>query len=394
MNGIRDQAAIVGIGQTEFSKNSGRSELRLACEAIKAACDDAGLGLHEIDGMMRYNMDTNTEVALVSALGLPNLRFFGEIGYGGSGHCAVVGHAAMAIALGLADVVVCFRALNERSGRRLGLARDPSVLASEEPDPPGWDVAGINQFTDPFGMLTATQRFGMLVRRHMIEYGTTSEHFGHVAVTTRAHALRNPNAMMAGRPMTLADHQASRLICEPLRLFDCCLESDGAAALIVTAAERAKSLRQKPVYIMSASQGSGPDPNGIVFRPDLATSEATHTATDVYRGAELDPADIDVAEFYDHFSPFVIFALEAYGFCKPGEGGPFVADGHTRWPDGDIPVNTHGGNLSEAYIHGLTHVLEAVRQLRGTSTAQVDDAEIALVGSAVAQLSSALILRR
>jgi acetyl-CoA acetyltransferase len=394
VSGIRDKAAIVGIGQTEFSKDSGRSELQLACEAITAACNDAGLNVHEIDGIVRYNYDTNNETMLVSALGLENLRYFGEIGWGGSAHCSVVGHAAMAVALGMADVVVCFRALNERSGRRLGLARDHSVTASSKQDELGWGLTGFQQFTDAFGMMAPNHRFGMLARRHMIEYGTTSEHFGHVAVAIREHANRNPNAMMYERSMTLDDHQASRMIADPLRLFDCCLESDGSAALIVTSAERARDLRQTPVYIMGASQGTGPDPNGIVFRPNLATTEATYTARDVYRSAGVQPADIDVAGFYDHFTPFVIFALEAYGFCGPGEGGPFVAEGRIRWPDGDIPVNTHGGNLSEAYIHGLTHVLEAVRQLRGTSTAQVVDAEIALVGSAVAQLSSALILRR
>jgi acetyl-CoA acetyltransferase len=391
---LREKAAIVGIGQTEFSKASGRSELQLACEAIKAACDDAGLSVHEIDGMVRYNMDTNNEVMLVSSLGLANLRFFGEIGWGGSAHCAVVGHAAMAVALGLADVVVCFRALNERSGRRLGLARDHSVLALERQDELGWGLHGINQFTDAFGMLAPNHRFGMLARRHMIEYGTTEEQFGHVAVSIREHANRNPNAMMYGRSMTLEDHRASKMICDPLRLFDCCLESDGAAALIVTSAERARHLSQDPVYILGFAQGTGRDPNGIVFRPELATSEAEHTAREVYRNSGIEPSEVDVAEFYDHFTPFVIFALEAYGFCPPGDGGPFVAEGRIRWPDGDLPVNTHGGNLSEAYIHGLTHVVEAVRQLRGTSTAQVQNAEIALVGSAVAQLSSALILKK
>jgi acetyl-CoA acetyltransferase len=390
---IRDKAAIVGIGQTEFSKNSGRSELQLACEAIKAACEDAGLSVRDIDGMVRYDMDTNNEIMLVSSLGIENLRFFESIAWGGSAHGSVIGHAAMAVAVGAADVVVCFRALNERSGRRLGLARDHSVTALERQDEV-WGLTGFQQFTDTFGMMAPNHRFGMFARRHMIEYGTTCEHFGHVAVTMREHANRNPNAMMYGRPMTLEDHGASRMVCDPLRLFDCCLESDGAVAVILTSAERAKSLRQRPVYVMGSAQASGPDPNGIVFRPDLATTEATYTARDVYRAAGVGPQDIDVAGFYDHFSPFVLFALEAYGFCKPGESGPFVAEGRIKWPDGDLPVNTHGGNLSEAYIHGLTHVLEAVRQLRGTSTSQVEGAEVALVGSAVAQLSSAVILRR
>lgn len=379
---LRDQAAIVGIGETEFSANSGRSELTLACEAIKGAAADAGIPVHDIDGMVRSNSDSNTEVALISALGLPNLSYFGEIGYGGSGAAALVGHAAAAITLGLARVVVCFRAMNERSGRRFGLSAAPSK------------VGGTLAFEAPYGMLVAAHRFGMFARRHMLEYGTTSRQFGMVAVTQREHALRNPRAMMYGRPLSIEDHQNSRLICDPLHLYDCCLESDGAVAFIVTSAHRAKDLRQRPVLIMGAAQASGPEADAIVYRPSLSLSEAEYAAKGVYAMAGLSPADIDVAEFYDHFSPFVLFALEAFGFCERGEAGALVESGYTAWPDGRLPVNTHGGNLSEAYIHGVTHVLEGVRQLRGTSTCQVPDAEVALVGSAVAQLSSAVILRR
>jgi acetyl-CoA acetyltransferase len=325
-------------------------------------------------------------------LGLKNLRYFGEVGYGGSAHGAVVGHAAMAIALRVADVVVCFRALNERSGRRFGLAKTGLRAGSTSQSATGPN--NLEAFTDPFGMMSPAQRFSMLVRRHMLEHGSTSEHFGHVAVAMRAHAQRNPNAMMYGRPLTLEEHQESRFIADPLRLYDCCIESDGAVAVVVTSAERARDLRQRPVYIMGFAQGTGPDPHGVVFRPDLGRTEAEFTARDVYSMAGVTPSDVDVAQFYDHFSPFVIMALEAYGFCRPGEGGPFVAAGGISWPNGRLPVNTHGGHLSEAYMHGMGHTAEAVRQLRGTSTAQVEGAEIALVASAVAQLSSAVMLRR
>jgi acetyl-CoA acetyltransferase/uncharacterized OB-fold protein len=380
--GMRDKCAIVGIGQTDFSKDSGRSEKALACEAILKALDNAGLSPDDVDGVVKYTDDSTSELALVSALGIPNLKYFGESGYGGSSHCAVVGHAAAAVATGTANVVVCFRGLNERSGRRFGLAR------------PQTSIGGAKAFTDPFGMLSPAHRFAMFARRHMVEYGTTSEQFGMVAVNQRANAQHNPNAMMFGRTMTLEDHQRSRMITDPMRLFDCCLESDGAVAVIVTSTARARDLAQPVVTISGYAQGTGPAADGIVFRPDLSVSEAELTAADVYRAAGVAPGDVDVAEFYDHFSPFVIFALEAYGFCAKGEGGPFIESGYTRWPDGKIPVNTHGGNLSEAYIHGLTHVAEAVRQLRGTAYCQVPGAEIALVGSAVAQVSSALILRR
>jgi acetyl-CoA acetyltransferase len=390
-HGLTDKAAIVGIGQTEFSKGSERTEARLAAEAIKAALADAGLSPKDVDGVVKFTMDTTPETELVSMLGTPNLRYFGEVGYGGSAHGAVIGHAAMAVALGISEVVVCYRALNERSGRRYGQAKT-ELRAGRTQAATGPSM--LEQFTDPFGMLTPAQRFGMFVRRHMIECGSTSEQFGHVAVAQRANAQRNPNAIMYGKPLTLEEHQASRFIADPLRLYDCCLESDGAVAVVVTSAERAGDLRQRPVYIMGFGQGTGPDPHGVVFRPDLSHTEAEYTARDAYAMAGLGPDAVDVAGFYDHFSPFVVMALEAYGFCKRGEGGPFVESGGIAWPGGRLPVNTHGGHLSEAYTHGMGHVTEAVRQLRGTSTAQVEGAEVALVGSAVAQLSSAVILRR
>lgn len=382
MSNLRDAAAVVGVGETEYSKESGRTELALACEAISAAAVDAGVAIDEIDGLVRYDMDHIDEVALTSHLGLRNLRWMSQAGYGGTGGNAVVVHAAAAIAAGVADTVVCYRALNERSGARYGQA---STWMSDE-------VGGFAAFQMPWGMLTPAHMFGQFARRHMIEYGTTSEQFGAVAVALRRHASMNPRAMMR-RPITIADHQASRLIADPLRLFDCCIESDGACAVIVTASDRARSLRHPPAWIMGASQGSGTRGQGIVFRDDLAVAESVHTAADVYRSAGVDPAEIDAVMVYDHFTPFVIFTLEAYGFCARGEGGPFVQNGRIEL-DGELPVNTHGGNHSEAYIHGLPHIIEAVRQLRGTSSAQLEHPELILSASSVAQLSAAVILRK
>ena len=379
---LRDKAAVVGIGETEYSKHSGRTELALACEAIKKAVDDAGLAVSDIDGLVRFDMDTVDDVALTSHLGLKNLRWMSQTGYGGTGGNAVIVHAAAAITAGLADTVVCYRALNERSGQRYGRA---STWMSEQ-------VGGFDQFEMPWGLLTPAMRFGLFARRHMIEYGTTSRQFGEVAVALRRHASMNPRAMMR-TPITLDDHQNSRLIADPLRLLDCCIESDGACAVIVTRADRARDLRHPPALVMGAAQGSGTKAVGIVFRENLASSEAVHTAADVYRSAGIGPSDVDCVMVYDHFTPFVIFALEAYGFCAPGEGGAFV-EGNRIHFDGELPVNTHGGNHSEAYIHGLPHVIEAVRQLRGTSTAQVPSCEVVLSCSAVAQLSAAVILRK
>ena len=306
---LRDQAIIAGIGETEYSKASGRTELALACEAIAAAADDAGIEVSEIDGLVRFDMDSVDEVALTSHAGLRNLRWMSHTGYGGTGGNAVIVHAAAAIAAGLANTVVCYRALNERSGARYGQAS--TWMAPE--------VGGFEAFQMPWGMLTPAHAFGQFARRHMIEYGTTSEQFGHVAVTLRSHAARNPRAMMR-KPITLADHQASRMIADPLRLFDCCIESDGACAVIVTRADRAPGLRHPPAWIMGAAQGSGTRAVGIVFRDDLATPESVHTAADVYRSAGIGPDEVDAVMIYDHFTPFVIMSLEAYGFCRPGRG--------------------------------------------------------------------------
>lgn len=379
---LRDRAAIVGIGQTDYSKDSGRTELALACEAIAAAARDAGIDVAEIDGLVRYDMDSVDEVALTSHAGLKNLRWMSHTGYGGTGGNAVIVHAAAAIAAGLARTVVCYRALNERSGARYG--RADTWMRPE--------VGSFEAFQMPWGMLTPMHGFAQFARRHMVEYGTTSEQFGAVAVALRKHASMNPAAMMR-RPITIEDHQASRMISDPLRLFDCCIESDGACAVIVTAADRARDTRNAPAWIMGAAQGSGTRAQGVVFRDDLAIPESVHTAADVYASAGVGPSDVDVLMVYDHFTPFVIFSLEAYGFCERGEGGPFVEGGRIEI-GGELPVNTHGGNHSEAYIHGLPHVIEGVRQLRGTSSAQVEGAEIVLSCSSVAQLSAAVILRK
>lgn len=377
---LRNRSAIVGIGQTDYSKNSGKTELRLACEAIRNALADAGLTPADVDGLVRYDMDTVDEVALTSHAGFRNLRWMSETAYGGTGGNATVVHAAAAVAAGLAEVVVCYRALNERSGVRYGQAKDAQV------------ARGVLAVQQPWGMLTPAHKFAPFARRHMIEFGTTSRQFGEVAVALRRHASRNPAAMMR-KPLSLDEHQASRMIADPLRLFDCCIESDGACAVVVASIERARYMQHAPAVIAGAAQGSGTRAQGIVFRDDLARPESVHTAKDVYAMAGLGPGDIDAVMIYDHFTPFVIMSLETYGFCPVGEGGRFVEGGRIHF-DGALPVNTHGGNHSEAYIHGLPHVIEAVRQLRGTSSSQVSDAEVVLSCSSVAQLSAALILTK
>ena len=384
-NNIRDKAAIVGIGETEFSWNSGRSELQLACEAIKAACDDAGISPHDIDGTFRYDMDSNHETLLTQALGIKNLRHWESISYGGGAANATVAHAAAAIAAGYCNYAVCFRAANLRSGVRLGQARGPARI-----------MGGQRAFQDPWGGLAPAHNFGHFVRRYMHKYGATSRDFGWVAVTIRHHASRNPRALQR-RPITIEDHQNSRIIAEPLRLLDFCQENDGAAAIVMTTPERARQLRHADTLTLveAAAQGSGPMNEGTVYRPELAEAESVNTARDLWARARLSAKDMDAFMFYDHFSPYCLIALETWGFVPPGEAKDFVQGGTNIRFDGMLPVNTHGGNHSEAYIHGLTHPQEAVRLIRGTSTSQPPkQINRVLSCSNVAQLSAAVIIRR
>ncbi|HUJ05897.1 MAG TPA: lipid-transfer protein [Streptosporangiaceae bacterium] len=380
-------AAIAGIGATEFSKDSGRSELRLAVEAVKAALDDAGLRPQDVGGLVTFTMDSNAEVAVARELGIAELTFFSQIGYGGGAACATVQHAAMAVATGVAEVVVCYRALNERSGRRFGQV---SVGAAAMPTSSGID----NGWHYPMGLSTPAATVAMAARRYMHVYGATSEDFGAVAVADRRHAATNPHAWFYGRPITLADHQASRWIAEPLRLLDCCQESDGAVAVVVTSLERARGLRQDPVAIRAAAQGSGPDQFTMTsyYRDELTgLPEMGVVARQLWRQAGAGSADIRTAILYDHFTPYVLMQLEELGFCPRGEARSFVADGGIE-VGGRLPLNPHGGQLGEAYIHGMNGIAEAVRQVRGTAVNQVPGDGPVLVTAGTGVPTSGLIL--
>jgi len=379
---MKNAAAIVGVGQTEFAKNIGRPERTVALEAICAALEDAGIHPREVDGLVRFDIETTSEVEIARNLGIEDLRFFGEIGYGGGAGCATVAHAAMAIAQGRASVVVCWRARNRGSGGRPWAAT-------------GTGVGGDFQFSAPYGLVRPVDQIAMLARRHMHEHGSTSEQFGAVAVACRSHAVRNPAACMR-EPITLEDHQSSRWISEPLRKLDCCLETDGALAVVVVSAERARDLRQPPALILAAAQGMGPQ--HVVMTdyhgPTLLETPSLHAARSLFAAAGVTPQEVDVAQFYDAFTPLVVFSLEEYGFCEAGQGGPFAASGALQWPDGSLPTNTSGGGLSEAYVHGFNLIIEGVRQIRGTSTSQVAGAELSLVTSGAGVPTSALILAR
>ncbi|AJF66254.1 lipid-transfer protein [Streptomyces vietnamensis] len=373
------RAAVVGIGATEFSKDSGRSELSLAVEAVRAALDDAGLTPADVDGLVTFTMDTNPEITVAQASGIGELSFFSRVHYGGGAACATVQQAALAVASGIAEVVVCYRAFNERSGRRFGSGvqqREPSAEGAAL----GWQL--------PFGLLTPASWVAMAAQRYLHAYGLTPDAFGHVAVTDRKYAATNPAAYFHGKPITLADHAASRWIVEPLRLLDCCQETDGGQAIVVTSVERARDLPRPPAVILAAAQGAGRKQEAMTsfYRDELTgLPEMGVVARQLWRTSGLTPSEIDVGILYDHFTPFVLMQLEEFGFCGPGEAADFVAAGA-------LPLNTHGGQLGEAYLHGMNGIAEAVRQIRGTSVNQMPGAARTLVTAGTGVPTSGLIL--
>jgi acetyl-CoA acetyltransferase len=381
------RAAIVGIGATEFSKESGRSELSLACEAVAAAIEDAGLEPSAVDGMVTFTMENNPEIEVARNIGIGPLRHFSRVHYGGGAACGTVALAAMAVATGAADVVVCYRAFNERSGRRFGSGvQDLPNAATSERAAYSW--------TSPYGLLTPASWVAMVARRYMHDYGVTSEDFGRVAVVDRKHAATNPAAWFYEQPITLEEHQASRWIVDPLHLLDCCQESDGGQALVVTTTERARDLRQPPAIVAAATQGAGADQWNMTsfYRDDIAQlPEMGVVAGELWASSGLGPSDIQTAVLYDHFTPYVLMQLEEFGFCRRGEAADFIRAGRIEL-GGELPLNTHGGQLGEAYIHGMNGIAEAVRQVRGTSVNQVDDVEHVLVTAGTGVPTSGLIL--
>jgi acetyl-CoA acetyltransferase len=386
-NQLGGKASIVGIGATEFSKESGRSEMSLASEAVAAAIADAGLAPGDVDGMVTYSSDNNPEVEIARHVGIGSLRHFSRVHYGGGAACGTVALAAMAVATGVADVVVCYRAFNERSGRRFGAGiQDIPNAATAERAQFSW--------TTPFGQLTPASWVAMVARRYMHLYGATSQDFGRVAVAGRRHAATNPAAWFYNQPITLEDHQASRWIVDPLHLLDCCQESDGGQALVITSAERARDLPNTPALIVATAQGAGEEQWTMTsfFRDDIAQlPEMKVVADELWTSSGLTPADIQTAILYDHFTPYVLMQLEEFGFCGRGEAKDFIKDGALEM-GGKLPINTHGGQLGEAYIHGMNGIAEAVRQVRGTSVNQVDSVENVLVTAGTGVPTSGLIL--
>ena len=394
---LRDQAAVVGIGATRYYKR-GRSlpqtPFEMAGKAMLGALEDAGLTVADVDGLALYSFGLGGDTSLFAqVMGIPELRFTAMLTGGGGGAAGSVGLGAAAIASGMATCVVSLMTLQQavsRFGASYAPKGKPGAQYSAPPSPEG-------NFIQPAGLMGPGQMFAVLARRHMHLYGTSREHFAEVAISTRENARRRDTAIMR-EELTLDDYFSARMIADPLCLFDFCLECDGAVAVVTTTAERARDLRHPPAYVRaSAHGGNGRWGQAITWMgmPDdeFASSGHRPVAARLWAMAGGGPADVDVALLYDHFSPMVLMQLEDYGFCGIGESGPFVADGNIRWPNGALPVNTHGGNLSEAYIIGMTHVKEAVEQIRGTAVNQVAGAEVALVtgGPASIPVSSLLL---
>ncbi|MFD5810265.1 thiolase C-terminal domain-containing protein [Rhodococcus aetherivorans] len=393
-NGLRD-VAIVGVGATPYYKRGGSAPqtiTELAGKAILAACEDAGISVKEIDGFAYYSgagagygakMDT---ADFMETLGIPEVTFTASLTSGGGGSAGAIGLARAAIVAGDATTVVTVMAL-QQDQQRLG-----TVFAASAPNP-------TNSFLQPSGLAGPGHLMSVLARRHMHMYGTTRDAFAEIAISERQNALNRPKAIQK-KPLTKEEYFNGRMIADPLCLYDFCLETEGAVAVVTTSTERAKDLRQKPVPVVAVAHG-GRREWGRAFAwygmPDeyFASAGNAPIAKRLYEQSGLSAQDIDVALLYDHFSPMVLMQLEDYGFCERGEGGAFVESGAIRYDGGSIPVNTHGGQLSEAYIIGMTHIMEAVEQMRGTAINQVKDAEFALATGGPASLPvSGLILGR
>jgi acetyl-CoA acetyltransferase len=380
----RNQAAIAGIGATEFSKDSGVSVFSLAARAVKAAVADAGLEPKDIDGLATFGPNDSVAPNLLApALGIKSLSWYVDQFLGGSVSMSILGQAALAVSAGVAECVVCYRALNGRSGARMN---GSGAFVQRPP----WDM----QFKASTGYIVPAQEIAMAARAHMLRYGTTSEDLGRLAILCRNNAIDNERAMMR-KPLTMEDYLDSRWIVEPFRLFDCCLETDGAVAVAVVSADRAKDLPHRPVMVRGAAWGGGVNliNNG---HTDLADSPATLIADRLYGAAGVGPSDIDFAELYDCFTYTLLSQIEGYSLCDAGEVPARLVEGSFSRDGGSLPINTAGGLLSEGYLHGMNHVFEAVEQIRGSAgPRQIDRHDTALVTGQlgyVSGYSSALIL--
>jgi acetyl-CoA acetyltransferase len=396
-NTLKDKTAIVGVGATPYYRRGEsvpQQPMEMAGKATIAALSDAGLTVDDLDGFALYSMGFDTSL-FAQWLGVPDVRFTAMLTGGGGGAAGSVGLASAAIVSGMAECVVSVMTL-QQAGNRFGASFAPRGTKGATYSAPSTPEYNFSQCA---GLMAPGHMFSVLAQRHMHLYGTTREHFCEVAVSTRNNAIRRPTSLQKD-PLTREQYFDARMISDPLCLYDYCMECDGAVAVITTSIERARDLRHPPAVVMaSANGGHGRWGQAITWMgmPDDEFTSSGHrpVAQHLWDMAGVGPSEVDVALLYDHFSPMVIMQLEDYGFCPVGEGGRFVEDGNIRWPDGALPVNTHGGNLSEAYIIGMTHVVEAVEQIRGTAINQVDGAELALATGGPASIPvSSLLVRK
>ncbi len=362
---LREAGVITGVGETEYMRGTDRTSLSLQLEASLNAIKDAGLKPSDIDGLIPYGHGAVAE-DFITNFGIKDLRFSATTPMGGASAVASIQCALAVIDAGICNHVLLSLGRTGYSGGRIG---------TRVQQMPQFKLIG--EFEMPSGAIAPSQLYAVMARRHMEMYGTTSRQLAEIAVTTRQHAIMNPTATMK-RPMTIDDHQASRMISDPLRLLDCSLESDGGAAVIISAPDRAKDLRKRPIVVMGVAEGHPDSPSAITQRPDLTTLGLAKAAPKAFAMAGVRHDDIDVAEVYDCFTYIVMCQLEDMGFCKKGEGGSFIENG-ALGINGRLPVNTHGGLLSQAHMAGMNHIVELTRQLRGEAAVQVKDAEIGLV---------------
>ena len=388
--GRASKAVIVGVGESAYTKwgaMTDQSELSMALESVAAAAKDAGIASTDIDGFASYSNDANLPAQMQLGLGVPMLRHASMVwGGGGGGLLGAVAHAAAAVEAGHANCIAVFRALAQGQRGRLGQGGKPGPTFNA---------------TAPFGLLIPAQQAALMMRRHFHDHGTSPDTLAEIAIVSRENAQTNPKALMCGRPMNRAAYFDSRMISDPLRLFDCCLESDAAAAVLVTTADRAKDLRAVPVEILAVGVGGGQAWGmGFLGGHNMPVDRYSHgnaseLGAELFACAGIAPDDVDVAQLYDAFTPMVVQALGDYGFCAHDEVAQFVASGALR-RGGSLPINTSGGSLSEAYVHGMNLLIELVRQLRGEALNQVENAQLGFIagGPGVAPTSAAVLARR
>jgi acetyl-CoA acetyltransferase len=362
---LHEAGAITGVGETKYLRGTDRTALSFQLEASLNAIADAGLKPSDIDGLIPYGHGAVAE-DFITNFGIQDLRFSATTPMGGASAVASIQCALAVIQAGICKHVLLSLGRTGYSGGRIG---------TRVQQMPQFRIIG--EFEMPLGAIAPAQLYAPMARRHMELYGTTSRQLAEIAVTTRYHASLQTNATMKN-PITIEDHQASRMISDPLRLLDCSLESDGGAAVVISAPDRARDMAKRPILVMGAAEGHPDSPSAITQRPDLTTLGLAKAAPKAFKMAGVTHKDIDVAEVYDCFTYIVMCQLEDLGFCKKGEGGGFVQDGALGL-NGRLPVNTHGGLLSQAHMAGMNHIVELTRQLRGEADAQVPDAEIGLV---------------